>query len=193
MREIDIRMAVRQMLHRQFRNEPHTLLVEEFGLCQGTVRVDVAAINGRLHGYEIKSEQDTLVRLPRQQAAYSKVLDMVHVVASSGHLGKLDNVIPSWWGILLAEPNRRHSVRLTEIRRGEPNPSPDRGAMAQLLWRDEALAVLEARGLDLGLRGKPRRFLWERLATELSTDDLGVVVRDALMNRSTWRADSQRT
>ena len=34
--------------------------VEELGVCRGRVRVDVAVVNGTLHGYEIKSDRDSL-------------------------------------------------------------------------------------------------------------------------------------
>jgi hypothetical protein len=65
-------------------------MLDEFGLEHGEVRVDVAVINGELHGYEIKSERDTLERLPRQVKAYSAVLggggSVWHLPARMGRL-----------------------------------------------------------------------------------------------------------
>jgi hypothetical protein len=43
------------------------------------------------------------------------------------------------------------------VRSAGPNPAPDPRAMAEFLWRDDALALLEARGAARGMRGKPRR------------------------------------
>ena len=44
-----------------------TVVLEELGLCQGDVRVDVAAVNGELSAFEIKSPSDTLARWPNQR------------------------------------------------------------------------------------------------------------------------------
>jgi hypothetical protein len=50
---------VREALHRKVLKEHHgdadTLVLDELGLRHGTCRVDIAVVNGYLHGYEIKS------------------------------------------------------------------------------------------------------------------------------------------
>src|SRR5690349_11086244 len=53
-------------------HDKDTVLLEELGLSRGHVRVDIALVNGRLHGYEIKSDLDSLRRLSRQVELYSK-------------------------------------------------------------------------------------------------------------------------
>jgi len=58
MREIDIRRALLADVRQRHRDEPDTLIREELGVCQGIARVDLAVVNGSVHGYEIKSEQD---------------------------------------------------------------------------------------------------------------------------------------
>ncbi len=65
MREIDIRLALRAKLEKLHPGESDTLLGQELGLCQGFARVDLAVVNGTVHGYEIKSEQDTLAEASR--------------------------------------------------------------------------------------------------------------------------------
>lgn len=188
MREIDIRVALRSWLHSRFANDPDTRIVEELGLCQGVARVDIAAINGMLHGFEIKSEQDTLARLPSQQAIYSRVLDTVHVVAAGHHLSQIEGIVPIWWGIFEARADAGGAA-LSEVRAAMPNPSSDPTSVAQLLWRDEALQALTHLGLDRGVRDKPRKAIWDRLASSLSPDELGAVVRRSLKTRSEWRSD----
>ena len=46
---------------------PNSRVVDELELLRGVVRVDVAVISDTLHGYEIKSASDNLIRLPNQQ------------------------------------------------------------------------------------------------------------------------------
>ncbi|WP_168198409.1 sce7726 family protein [Crassaminicella thermophila] len=56
-----------------FISDPTTKLIHEMDVCFGTSRIDIAVINGKIHGYEIKSEQDTLDRLPAQIESYNKI------------------------------------------------------------------------------------------------------------------------
>ena len=177
---------------RVHRDEPNTLVVEELGLCQGAVRVDLAVVNGSVHGYEIKSDQDTLTRLPAQSDAYSRTFDYVTLVVSPEHVRKAKAMVPKWWGVWVVTDRHGH-VSLKSSRRPRPNPAVDLYAMAQLLWRTEALELLEERRLAHGVRSKPRDVLWRRLATSLDPKELGSAVRECLRRRGpTWREPASR-
>ena len=191
MRDIDIRRELRAdgRLHP---GEPDTRIVEELGLCQGVARVDLAVVNGTIHGYEIKSERDTLTRLPGQVAVYSRVLDYVTVVTAPAHADKARGLVPEWWGIWTAT-NGKRGIRLRELRSAFRNPGVDPFALAQLLWREEALEALIASDLASGMRSKSRKEMWSRLAMELTLDELGGTVRECLKNRAkNWRVAVQR-
>ncbi len=189
MRDVDIRRQLRVELGREYGDDPNTLIVDELGVEEGSFRVDVAVVNGSLHGYEIKSAIDTLVRLPGQLASYGRVFELMTLVASRRHADAASGLVPSWWGVVIADAEDE-AVVLTEERAPSPNPSVDPYAVAQLLWRDEALELLKERGLARGLRSKPRRELWVALAVGVERDDLCAVVRERLRRRRTWRADS---
>jgi hypothetical protein len=185
MRDIDIRGALRLEMARRH-SEEGALIVEELGLCQGAARVDVAVVNGSVHGYEIKSEYDTLARLPGQSTIYSQALEFVTIVAASAHSLKIAALIPPWWGIWIAVQDGG-GIRLEEVREPQRNPGISPFAQAQLLWRQEALQALESRGLADGLKHKPRHQLWNRLASELTIEELGTLVRKCLKARNDWR------
>ena len=193
MRDVDIRRQLRSDMERQHRGDPETLILDELGLCQGTARVDLAVVNGNLHGYEIKSERDTLTRLPSQREIYSRALDYVTVVVAETHAAKIAEAIPAWWGITTARATKRGAVRLTVVRPAAINPSVDAAALAQLLWREEALDELERRGLAGGFRSKPRAALWAHLAANLTIEELGDAVRGRLKQRLDWRAPERPT
>lgn len=186
MRDRDVRVA----LLRKLRHEhpaPDTLLVEELDL-GGLVRVDVAAVNGRLWGYEIKSARDTLRRLPLQVEVYSRVLDHAALVVADNHHDHAVGLLPDWWQVYVARVGPGDGpVELVLKRRGGRNPDVDPLQLAQLLWRDEALAELAERGLDRGVRTKPRKVVWHRLASSLELVTLQDVVRRRLKARSGWR------
>ena len=190
MRDIDIRRALLSEMMRLHRGEPDTRIVEELGLCQGIARVDVAVVNGSVHGYEIKSEHDTLARLPSQADIYNRTLDFVTIVTARAHADKVRDIVPSWWGIWIAI-QYGGDLRLEVSRASEQNPEISPFAFAQLLWRDEALQALIDRGLATGMRSKTREELWRRLASALAFDDLGNVVRERLKRRGAdWRSPS---
>jgi hypothetical protein len=190
MREIDIRQALRQEMARAHLRAPDTLIVEELGLCQGIARVDLAVVNGTVHGYEIKSEQDTLARLPGQIDVYSRTLEFVTIVTAPAHAENIRKIVPQWWGIWYAVP-AGDGIRIQKARACRRNPKVDPFAIAQLLWREEALQVLCDYGIATGMRGKRREELWRRLASDLSLRELSSVVRENLKRRGAeWRVPS---
>lgn len=190
-RDKEIRLELKRFLKKEFKNTPHTLIVEELGLRHGQVRVDIAVINGVMHGYEIKSDKDTLDRLPEQMKEYNAVFDKLTLVVGRHHLYNAVNIIPDWWGIVLAKIDINDKLVFHTIRQAEHNQKQIGISIARLLWRQEALQILEEQNKASGVRSKPREFIYERLVNELDTDTLKQRVRDALLfSRKDWRVDS---
>lgn len=167
---------------------PDTIYLAEFALYGGANRADYAALNGLSHGYEIKSDRDTLIRLPEQVEAYSAVFERATLVSAIRHLSEAKRIIRPWWGIVEVRGGELSPFRLERIRESLPNPEPCNHAIACLLWRPEALRILASLGLDKGLRSKPMECLIERIAAEIPADRLGRYVREALRARGDWRS-----
>jgi len=182
----DIRTALLGRLHQRHEDEPDVAFLEELGLCRGQVFVDVTVVNGALHGYEIKSDRDSLRRLAGQVAFYGRVLDRATLVVGTRHLADADEVIPSWWEILVADMSAG-VVRLRQRRRGRRNPARDCRALVELLWLDNALALLAARDSLRGYRGRPRREVWDRVCELYKVDEVAGAVRVQLKARSAQR------
>lgn len=181
----DVRVAVRHQLKCEHDGDEDTRIVEEMGIWNGSVRVDLAVINGQLTGYEIKSARDTLTRLSNQAALYNSVFDRVFLVAADRHIERANNEIPEWWGIISAT-SECNAVTLRTLRSGEANPSLDALQLARLLWRDELLSVLEAHGAARGYRSASREKLSAHLADVLDIDSLAAEVRSRLKGRKEW-------
>jgi hypothetical protein len=188
MRDRDIRSSLRALLRMEHPGSDD-LLIDELPLCGGESRIDMALINGRIEGFEIKSQQDSLSRLEQQRDSYGKVCDHVTLVAHERWVEQSEQIIPEWWGLVAAVAGRDR-VTLDKVRDAGLNPSPDPYSVAQLLWRDEALQVLAERGLDHGVRSKPRRVLWSAVADRVEPDELRQAVRSVLKAREAWPADS---
>lgn len=191
MRDIDVRTVLAAEVQKHFQGTSDTLIIHELGLWSGIVRVDLAVINGRLHGFEIKSDSDTLKRLPSQADVYNAVFDQMTLVVGAHHLQAARAIVPEWWGIVRADPGT--PVSLTEIRVPQPNPSPDPIAIARLLWRDEAVTLLETSGTAKGVKSKSRELVYRRLVEAFPLDELRYAVREQLKAREGWRSDAQRT
>jgi len=66
------------------------------------------------------------------------------------------------------------------------NPKHDPMIVAQMLWREEVLEVLDRHGLVIGWKSKTAAQLHGRLCEVLSLDELRSVVRSALKRRQGW-------
>jgi hypothetical protein len=184
MHDYDVRIALRARLATDHCSDD-SLILDELGLCEGRARVDVALVNGELTGYEIKSETDTLDRWPRQCRRYSQVLDRAWLVTTEHKLRRVR--VPRWWGLMRID-QAKNGVALAIVRAANVNPKPDPFAIAQLLWHNEALAILERRGQLRGVKSKRRKFAWRRLVDVLTLEELRHEVRAALKTRSRVRA-----
>lgn len=179
------------MLDERHAGDVNTRIVEEMGIWSGSVRIDIAVINGELCGFELKSDRDTLQRLPLQSQLYSHVFDRVDLVVGERHAKKAEEQIPEWWGLQIASL-AEDGVHLNERRPGKFNPNLNPYLIAQLLWKAEAIHVLDERGLAKGWKSKRIKAIHERIAAELPLNELRDEVRAALKSRSSgWLGQVQ--
>lgn len=187
MRDVDLRRVLLARLEEQYGADPETRIIEELGVEHGAARADVAVVNGTLHGFEIKSEADTLDRLPNQVIAFSKVFEQMTLVVCKKHLGAALSIIPRWWGVILAQEDARGALVLRNRRASRRNPCANGVAVAELLWKSEILGILDSMSAAKGVRSKPREVLSGRLAAILPGERLFDLVRRRLRSREAWR------
>lgn len=156
----------------------------------GAARVDVAVVNGVMHGYEIKSDRDTLLRLAGQIDAYNAVFDEITIVVGKSHLYDAINMVPDWWGIMIAKIVDGDSVIFNAIRLASENPKKNGVAIARLLWRNEALEILEQAGEAKGIRSKSRNVIYSKLSSIFDLEVLSEEVRRTICFRKDWRSDA---
>lgn len=191
MNEREIRTAFHRKRLKQLHDDPATLVLDEFGIQHGKYRADIATINGRMTGYEIKSNDDSLRRLDSQVRGYSAVFDRVTLIAGSRHLPNVVRLLPPWWGIVSAAPGPHGAIHLKTVRRGGANPSVDDLAVCQLLWRTEAQEILSEMDVDRKLLRMKRSVLYGILVDEMSPLELRKRVREKIKQRPTWPSRAQ--
>ena len=190
LKDIDIREAlISELLSKHF-DDRDTKIVNEMGVLHGQSRVDVAVINGILHGYEIKSESDTLNRLPSQIQDYSQVFDRMTIVVQRNYLDKVRSIIPKWWGIILVTRDAQGQIKLREVRKGRINNSVNPYSLTHLLWRNEALEILKEKGLQRGYLSKPRHDLYKKICSSITLEEIKLIVNQRLKLRENWKAHS---
>lgn len=181
---------LREALHRKLRTAHPDVsdarIVDELGVA-GQVRIDVALINGNFCGFEIKSAEDTLRRLPNQIQVYSQVLDYATLVVDTAHLHQAAELLPPWWGVIEARVNKS-GVSLLRRRQGKRNRLLNPTYLSSLLWRDEALHLLDVVGEARGYRGRAGQEIRGRLVEVMPVEALRRAVRDQLKIRENWRA-----
>ena len=112
----------------------------------GECKADIAILNGTSTVYEVKSERDSLVRLEKQIAAYSRVFAQVYVIGADNHADSVARLTPSDVGILRL--NSRQQI--TTVREAADRPdwtSPV--AIFECVRTDEARLILQRLGVPI--------------------------------------------
>ena len=193
MKDFEIRSALKRRLSYHYSKDPSTRILDELGLRHGAARIDIVVINGLIHGFELKSDFDTLQRLPTQVNIYNSVLDQITLVVGHRHIKQATSLIPEWWGIQLVEPGVHGGVCFIEVRKPQENIYQEILAVSKLLWREEALSLLEEAGKAEGVRSKPRLRIYEKLIETVEADLIRCRVRQQLRTRMNWRSAEQHT
>jgi len=183
LKDRDIRVALKSWI---CSTSPDNIIRDEL-VIDGAI-ADVVTIGDSLHGYEIKSDADTLVRLQSQSFYYGRVMDYCTVVVGSKHRDSVSRSIPEYWGIVEAYWSG-DCVDFIEHR--DPTCSTDRQVhiQCQLLWKQEAISICKSLGLShTGNSIALKRRIWHNL----QPDDAHNAVITALKIRDWEKVDIDR-
>lgn len=169
-RDSDVREGLVAAVAAKLGEQPHVLVPEVDIRWTVPARMDAMLIADRIAGFEIKSDVDSLARLPRQVTAYGAVVERAHLVVGERHRDAAVDLVPDWWSVWSARwQGDRVAVR--QVRRGRLNPAIDPLAVTSLLSRSDLEAALRAAG--------------ERQLSSKSVDDLRLLL--------VWRLGAAKT
>lgn len=168
LKDSDIRPALLDFIKRE---HPLGYIKQELNISDGFVRADVGVISNELHGYEIKSDADSLRRLVTQGICYSTVFTTATLVTTETHVEKSLDILPEWWRILLVDSNLEFKV----FREGEPNYEDCSISLIQLLKEREAKELIRFMGLTSYLTSDHNSIL-KMLLNTLSEDEIKFLV-----------------
>lgn len=183
--EIEIRTALLNFLNADM--EQSHLLIEEMSLESGGARVDVAVVRDLLIGFEIKSDFDNLDRLSNQIHSYNRVFDEITLVAGEEFIEISTKILPAWWGLIQATRLNDGVVSLLPVREPTPNQQQNSHSLASLLWKDEALGLLQKHSAKTPSPRLSKLKLYDLIAQATSKDEIKAWVTTKLKTRATWR------
>lgn len=192
LKDFEIRQALIRQIEKENQRHKNSSyrIIEELSVCDGEARVDIAVANGRLCGYEIKSDADTFDRLPNQISCYNTTFDKMTIVVGKKYTDKVKDVVPEWWGIKIAYINKFGNVSITNIRSPKVNKELNAYRLTQLLWKEEMLNILKENNIK-GISNKSRYRLREIASEQISLNEIKDYVRDTIKARTNWREDPQ--
>ncbi|WP_374540771.1 sce7726 family protein [Sphingorhabdus sp.] len=116
-RDADMRAALEMWLRLQ-QHESEIRLIHEFVIPRPSARIDLALINGRISGYEIKSDVDSLSRLPAQMHSYSKIFEHLSFVTTERKSKSILQKTPEWCGVItISREGRFKTLRKMKLNR----------------------------------------------------------------------------
>lgn len=185
MRDTDVRQALVAAVARRVGAKPHVLIPEVDVRWSIPARMDALLVADRISGFEIKSDVDSLTRLPRQVEAYGAVVERAVLVVGDRHLAAGTAAVPPWWTIWRARW-RDDQVVIHEVRRGRLNPDLNPLAVTSFMSRDDLSDALRAHGFNrLSTYGVDE--LRQLLVGHLSPGETVRLARTAMLGNQVWR------
>jgi hypothetical protein len=181
-RDVHVRAALHTFLHQSLTSG--ALVVDEVPL-DYRGRIDILSIDEVLHGYEIKAEADSLVRLPSQVSIFSASLERVTLVVDDKHVQAASALIPKWWGVITCQ-RRSGAIHFKHVRKGRLNPQPRALSLLRLLWVSELQRLLQEASVPFSRRD-PHPRLSASYADAVSLATIRASVRETLRAREQWR------
>lgn len=155
----------------------------------GVSKLDVAVLNGRLVGYEIKSDRDSLSRIEHQLMQYQEVCDELTIVTTERHHEMVEKAVPEWSGIIIASV-RGDAVSLDTYRAAMRNPNWDVLALMLMLWQSETVELARSHGFRAP-REMPKGLIHAQLARRIPHDVLRGAVLTRLRSRRTSKTPAE--
>lgn len=157
---------------------------EEVTVPSGKARADIVSVNGHVIAYEIKSDFDSIKRLETQIPEYDKNFEMNYIVVGVRYADSISNIIPDYWGIILAQKTRMNTIRLSFTRKAKLNPNLSFKDFLSLLSSNEIKRIASKEDYLGGqLTTSQLRKLFKQDVIKRLDDTLSKSVKSSLKNQ----------
>ncbi|MBW8040269.1 MAG: sce7726 family protein [Planctomycetes bacterium] len=155
-------------------------VIEELRVHNGNAIADVVALYKDAHCFEIKGDSDKIERAVKQGDYFNLSFRRITLVTTTKHLNKAKELLPKFWGIMIAE-RKGNEVTLKYIRRARNNPCFDKSLALLILWKSEMLPLVEQH--DKSTKNNSRRLLAQLISRTKKKVELSNNISTALIAR----------
>lgn len=163
------------------------VVIDELKVCSGTSRIDIAVVNGRIEGFEIKSDKDSLDRLARQAKDFSRVVHRMTLVVGQRHMHKAIDLVPEWWGVQVAT-SQAGKMTFETVKKGRLNAGIGKEQLLEVLERLELQALICAQLPGMHVSGLTKRSMIDVATRKIRKGTIDAFVRHALKVRARTQA-----
>lgn len=176
--------VIRQKLKSYLKNLPvkPRAIVDELHVHRGNAIADVVAVYKEPHCFEIKGETDNIARLLIQGKFYDLVFKKISLVTTENHLKKALNIIPDYWGVLVAYTNEAE-VKFRHHRKASSNPNFVKEVALLTLWKQEMLNVSSTNNIEIPKKINKQELVSE-LANNLTLKKVNTEIANSLFKRT---------
>lgn len=129
---------------------------EEYTTYSGKSRADIVAINSHFNAFEIKSDYDSLGRLPNQIKEYDLTFEKNYIVTGNKYINKISNFVPQHWGIIHVY-KRNNNIVFKYCRRPILNPYFDFKCFLGLIDSQTLKKMVMKSNIKTGINSKEIR------------------------------------
>ena len=141
-------------------------------------RADVlGVVEGAIVGFEIKSDNDTYLRLETQIPDYDKYCDYSYLVIGKSHLKHAEEHIPGHWGLICVTEEGVSLIRSAAL-----SPKVKLSDQLAFLWRNELAELLSVNHLPK-CTGKNKKDISKLLVERVDNDLLREQFTECLFER----------
>lgn len=150
----------------------------------GCARADLVLLNGKASAFEVKSDLDSLARLPSQIREYQKVFPLNWVVTNNDHARRVLEDTPTEIGVLILTPRGQ----LSTLRKATSTLDKiDPLVAISSLRVNEAISLLNLAGINL--ESSPNTRIWKQIRGKVEHIDQEVF---SLLYNDTLKASRNR-
>lgn len=155
-------------------------VIEELRVHNGNAIADVVALYKDAHCFEIKGDSDKIERAVKQGNYFNLSFRRITIVTTSKHLSKAIEVLPKFWGIMIAE-KKDDKLTLKYIRRARNNSCFDKYLALLILWKSEMLTLIEQH--NKSTKNNSRRLLAQLISRSKKKVELSNNISSLLLSR----------
>lgn len=147
MLEHDIKIKlVDYLIERVCNTQRQAIIAAEVPFLSGKRWADILLIHPKyLHAFEIKSDSDTLSRLPGQIKDINQTFERSSIVVSKKYFEKVLSYSPESTGIILFDGDKR-TIKI--VRKALPRKNIKKSNLVQFIWRAEAALLIKKMGIN---------------------------------------------